>query len=173
MVRLFWYLPVPPLVIPFLTDEENNSMYKCDGLIYSVDVPAMPTSGDLVSQELCVHFWGGEESIAVDPTGGVTNFMVPQDADVSIHLIYKDDGGNKAEGPLFTFKAVDTINTFAPPGFGDVALVEEVFEAYEVEEKSEVIEDDGVTESPVVEGEEDPSDDETESEVENPQGPTI
>jgi hypothetical protein len=56
--------------------------------------------------------------------------MVPQDADAGIHLVYIDNGGNESEGPLFSFKAIDTINTFTPPGFGEVKLVEEVFGVY-------------------------------------------
>ncbi len=153
---------------------------KRDGLIYSVDVPALPKVGDLKSQELCVHFWGGESKIAVDIAGGKVNFMVPQDEEASVHLVYVDDGGNKSEGPLFTFKAIDTINTFVPPGFGEVALVEEVFEAYDtiegVTEDGEVVDvditDDGVSDAPIFEDTEE-EDDGIEPEVDSPQGPTI
>jgi hypothetical protein len=106
--------------------------------------------------------------------------MVPQDEEASVHLVYVDDGGNKSEGPLFTFKAIDTINTFVPPGFGEVTLVDEVFGAYTVEgvdedEDGEVVEivDEGVTDSPVVEGEEEDTDDGIEPEVDSPQGPSI
>lgn len=101
---------------------------KKDGLVYSVDIPALPTEGDLVSQVLCVHYDGKESKLPIDNTGGPSQFMVPQDSDVSVHLIYADDGGNEAEGPLFTFKAIDTVNNFTPPGFGEVKLVDEVFD---------------------------------------------
>jgi hypothetical protein len=179
ILRWVYPPPTPPIVIPFLTDEVFMSELKRDGLIYSVDVPALPKVGDLASQELCVHFMGGESKIAVDIEGGKVNFMVPQDEEASVHLVYVDDGGNKSEGPLFTFKAIDTINTFAPPGFGEVALVEEVFGAYTVEgidedgEVVDVVVDEGVTDSPIVEGEEEDTDDGIEPEVDSPQGPSI
>lgn len=126
-VRWFRPVPVPPSLFPILSGEVYMANVK-DGLVYSVDIPVLPAEGDLVSQILCVHYEGKESELPVDNDGGVSQFMVPQDADVSIHLKYVDDGGNKSEGPLFSFKAVDTINTFTPPGFGEVKLVDEVFD---------------------------------------------
>lgn len=120
-----------------------------DGLVYSVDVPALPQLGDLVSQELCVHFDGKESKLPIDDAGGKVNFMVPQDADAIVHLVYTDDGGNKSEGPLFSFKAIDTINTFTPPGFGSVELVDEVFDV-KWDDDDEVTPEEGESQEPVV-----------------------
>jgi len=160
---LIWLhpMPVPPSLYPVLTGEVFMSGIK-DGLVYSVDIPELPKQGDLVSQILCVHYDGKESELPVDSEGGVTQFMVPQDSDVSIHLKYVDDGGTKAEGPLFSFKALDTINTFTPPGFGEVKLVDEVFD---------VDWDTPIMDPPAEEPEDDL--DETDPEILPPSGPTI
>jgi hypothetical protein len=129
IIRFFLSAPVPPSVVPVLNGEVFMPDVR-DGLVYSVEVPALPSEGDLSSQELCVHYDGNKNKIAVDAAGGSVSFMVPQDADAGIHLVYIDNGGNESEGPLFSFKAIDTINTFTPPGFGEVKLVEEVFGVY-------------------------------------------
>ena len=146
-------MPVPPSIYPILAGEVFMSGTK-DGLVYSVDIPVLPTEGDLVSQILCVHYDGKESELPVDSEGGLTQFMV--------HLKYVDDGGTKSEGPLFSFKALDTINTFTPPGFGEVNLVDEVFD----------VDWDAPIMDPVVDVPEDDID-ETEPEILPPSGPTI
>lgn len=161
LIRLFRPMPIPPSVVPILSGEVFMSGQK-DGLVYKVNIPALPAVGDLVSQILCVHYEGQEKELPVDQAGGETLFMVPQDSDVSIHLKYVDDGGTKSEGPLFSFKALDTINTFTPPGFGEVALVDEVFD---------VDWDTPIMDPPVDVPEDDI--DETEPEILPPSGPTI
>lgn len=125
-----------------------------DGLVYSVSLPKLPQDGDLKSQYLCIHYDGKEIEHSLDAEDTEASFIVPQDSEASIHLVYVDDGGNKSEGPLFSFKAVDTINKYTPPGFGEVKLVEEVFD---IEWSDEGL--------PVVE--------EPETEIVDPQGPTI
>lgn len=127
IVRWFLPLPVPPSVVPVLIGEKFMADVR-DGLVYSVDVPALPKPSDLVEQILCVHYETKEDKLPIADEGGEINFMVPQDVDAKIHLIYVDNGGNKSEGPFFTFKAIDEINAFTPPGFGEVKLVDEVFD---------------------------------------------
>lgn len=155
----FKALPVPPSVLPVLNGEVFMADVR-DGLVYSVSLPEFPKAGDLKSQFLCVHFDGKKVEHPLDVKDNETSFIVPQDVEASIHLVYVDDGGNKSEGPLFSFKAVDTINTFTPPGFGEVKLVEEVFDVEWSDEGLPIIE------------EADPEPD-FQPEIVDPQGPTI
>jgi hypothetical protein len=159
LTSFFRTLPVPPSVLPVLNGEVFMADVR-DGLVYSVSLPEFPKAGDLKSQLLCVHFDGKKVEHPLDVNDTETSFIVPQDVEASIHLVYVDDGGNKSEGPLFSFKAVDTINTFAPPGFGEVKLVEEVFDVEWSDEGLPIIE------------EADPEPD-FQPEIVDPQGPTI
>lgn len=134
-----------------------------DGLVYYVTLPKFPQYGDLASQLLCLHYDGKQIEMPLDKTDVEASFIVPQDVDASIHLVYVDDSGNKSEGPLFSFKAVDTINTFTPPGFGEIRLVEEVYDVEWADDGKPVVEE--------VESEDD--DPPLDPNVVDPQGPTI
>lgn len=136
-----------------------------DGLVYSVALPKFPEVGDLASQLLCLHYDGKQIEMPLDKADVEASFIVPQDVDASIHLVYVDDGGNRSEGPLFSFKAIDTINTFTPPGFGKIRLIEEVYDVEWADDGKPVVYD-------VMEYSED-YEPPFEPNVVDPQGPTI
>lgn len=117
-------IPRPkPFTIKLISERRENDM---DILIYEADLPAVPEGTDVQEQELTITVDG----VARDPQNiplesAVATFEVPQDSEVSLSLVYVDDGGNRSAAREQTFTAIDTIAPDAPGDFGEIRLTGE------------------------------------------------
>lgn len=123
-----WLDPLPtpePLLQPVAVQERGDSNMP-DVLIYEVELPLVPESSDVASQELKILVGGDEQIITLPPTATKAEGVeVLQDADVRLELRYIDDAGNRSAPGAINFTATDTIPPDAPGPFGAITLVGE------------------------------------------------
>lgn len=94
-------------------------------LRYEAHLPTMPTGTDIASQKLTVSHGETTEDIALGVDDTTAQFLVPQDADVTLSLVYVDDAGNVSPPSTQTFHSNDTIPPDAPGAFGEITLLGE------------------------------------------------
>lgn len=117
-------LPTPkPFTVRLISERKENDM---DLLTYEATLPTVPPGTDVASQTLSVVVDGtaqADQELASDAT--TATFEVPQGSNVSLSLVYKDDGGNVSAPKTQDFVASDTIPPMAPGDFGAITLVSE------------------------------------------------
>lgn len=97
-----------------------------DILTYEANLPAVPSGTDVASQLFDVSVDGTaqpQQTLGKDAT--TATFEVPQNSNVTLSLVYVDDGGNQSAPRTQEFVAKDTIAPDAPGDFGEVKLVGE------------------------------------------------
>lgn len=97
-----------------------------DLITYRATFPALPAGTDIVSQLFDVAADGADQptqTLGKDATSA--DFEVPQDANVSLRLVYVDDAGNHSQPSTQQFVAIDTIAPDAPGAFGEITAISE------------------------------------------------
>lgn len=112
-----------PFTINLESERRENDM---DILTYRVQLAAVPSGTDVVTQTLVVSV-GGEARPAVTlaPDELEHVFEVPQDSEVSLSLTHTDDAGNVSPARTHSFTANDTLSPNTPDGFESVSLIGE------------------------------------------------
>lgn len=87
-----------------------------------------PPGTDVETQVLSVTCGsdGDVETFELSASEDIVEFMVHQDAEVTLSLYYVDDAGNQSQVTTANFVAIDTIAPDAPGSVGTVELVGEV-----------------------------------------------
>lgn len=94
-------------------------------LRYEAHLPTMPAGTDIASQKLTVSHGETSEDITLGVDDTTAQFLVPQDVDVTLSLVYIDDAANVSPPSVQTFHSNDTVPPDAPGPFGEITLLGE------------------------------------------------